>query len=72
MTQQGGSYLRHPAFIGFAGLLLILQYLRASYELDFSDEMQYYGQVDALLESGKLFTTDLFFNNLFIFSFIPL
>ena len=75
MTQQGGSYLRHPAFIGFAGLLLIVQYLRTSYGLDFSDEMQYYGQVDALLESGKLFTTDLFFQQsvyILIYPFIKI
>lgn len=53
------------------GLLLVL-FIRCGHGLDVTDEMQYYGQILALVESGRLFSTDLFVQQLVYLLFYPL
>lgn len=53
------------------GLLLVL-FIRFSHGLDVTDEMQYYGQILALVKSGRLFSTDLFVQQLVYLLFYPL
>lgn len=53
------------------GLVAVL-FIRCWRGLDVTDEMQYYGQVLALVESGRLFSTDLFVQQLVYLPFYPL
>jgi hypothetical protein len=53
-------------------LLLLLLFLRSTRGLDLGDEMQYYGQILGLVESGRLFTNDLFIQQLIYVPLAPL
>lgn len=53
------------------GLVAVL-FIRCWRGLDVTDEMQYYGQMLALVESGRLFSTDLFVQQLVYLPFYPL
>ena len=57
-------------FSTFTILLLIL-FLRVTRGLDLTDEMQYYGEIQGLLETGKLFSNDLFIQQLVYLLFYP-
>lgn len=52
------------------GLVAVL-FIRCWHGLDVTDEMQYYGQILALVESGRLFSTDLFVQQLVYLPFYP-
>lgn len=52
-------------------LLAIILALRCFLGLDLSDEMQYYGQIHALVEHNHLFVTDLFIQQLVYALFYP-
>ncbi len=41
-------------------LAWLFQAVRVFHGLDFNDEMQYYGELVALTQSGRLFSADLF------------
>jgi hypothetical protein len=49
-----------------------LQVLRVFHGVDFNDEMQYYGEILALLETGKLFSSDMFLQQAVYVLFYPL
>lgn len=50
----GQKYFFHLA-------LIVVLYIRVRSGLDMSDEMQHYGELTGLLETGRLFSNDLFF-----------
>lgn len=54
----------------FLCLLLVLS-IRCVRGLDVTDEMQYYGQILGLIESGRLFSSDLFIQQLVYLLFYP-
>lgn len=54
-----------------AALLLVL-YFRVTRGLDLTDEMQYYGEIKGLIESGRLFSSDLFVQQTVYILFLPL
>lgn len=64
ITRKNGSHSLHFERWNLPQLILlgawIVQAIRIFYGLDFNDEMQYYGELQSLLESNKLFTSDLF------------
>ena len=41
-------------------ITIIIQSIRVFFGIDFNDEMQYYGELVSLLNSGRLFSSDLF------------
>ena len=41
-------------------LAVVIQLFRVFHGIEFNDEMQYYGELISLLDSGRLFSTDLF------------
>lgn len=47
-------------FLGFIFALFVVLFVRVAYGLDLTDEMQYYGEIKGLLETGRLFSNDLF------------
>jgi hypothetical protein len=53
------------------GLMAVL-FIRCWRGLDITDEMQYYGQILGLVESGRLFSSDLFVQQLVYLLFYPL
>lgn len=62
---------------GPAGAVVVLGFglavlaMRVVLGLDFTDEMQYYGEVLSLLQTGQLFTTDLFVQQIVYPLFFP-
>lgn len=52
--------------------LTLVLVLRCRFGLDVTDEMQYQGQILGLVESGRLFSTDLFIQQLVYLLFWPL
>ncbi len=52
--------LTNPGFLITSIILLVMLFIRVTRGLDLTDEMQYYGEIKGLLESGKLFSNDLF------------
>jgi hypothetical protein len=60
-----------PAFM-FAGLILLfILYIRTTHGIDFSDEMQYYGEIKGLIETGQLFSNDLYIQQTVYILFYP-
>lgn len=53
-------------------ILVIVLFLRITRGVDITDEIQYYGEIKGLVESGRLFTTDLFFQQSVYILFYPL
>jgi len=64
--------MRSRIFFIFLFILLIICYLRTTRGIDLSDEMQYYGQIMGIIESGKLFSNDLFIQQLVYLPFYPI
>lgn len=62
---------RLPAALCLLILLGVL-FLRITRGVDITDEIQYYGEIKGLVESGRLFTTDLFFQQSVYILFYPL
>src|SRR6218665_3549739 len=52
------------------GLMAVL-FIRCWRGLDITDEMQYYGQILGLVESGRFFSSDLFIQQLVYLLFYP-
>ena len=52
--------LTNFAFIATSLVLLLILFIRVTRGLDLTDEMQYYGEIKGLIETGKLFSNDLF------------
>lgn len=48
------------SFIATSLVLLLILFIRVTRGLDLTDEMQYYGEIKGLIETGKLFSNDLF------------
>lgn len=53
-------------------VLLGVLFLRVTRGVDVTDEIQYYGEIKGLVESGQLFTTDLFLQQSVYILFYPL
>lgn len=49
-----------PAFLATSVALLLILFIRTTRGLDLTDEMQYYGEIKGLVETGRLFSNDLF------------
>jgi len=60
----GQQYFFHIA-------LIVVLYIRVRSGLDMSDEMQHYGELTGLLETGRLFSNDLFFHQVAWIPFYP-
>lgn len=58
--------------IGWFLATCVVQAIRVRHGVDFNDEMQYYGQIAALVRTGRLFTADLFFQQLVYVLVLPL
>ncbi len=60
--------------VGFVLLVLTFVYLsvKVFFSLDLTDEMQYYGQIQSLVVSDKLFNSDLFFQQSVYLVFYPI
>lgn len=61
----------NPVFLTTSVILLLILFIRTTRGLDLSDEMQYYGQIKGLIESGKLFSNDLFIQQTVYILFYP-
>jgi len=48
------------AFLCASAVLSLICFIRATRGLDLTDEMQYYGEIGGLVETGRLFSNDLF------------
>ena len=61
-------------FLGIVSIFLTLCFLiiKIFYGLDFTDEMQYYGQLKSLLENKKLYSNDYFFQQNVYLLFYPI
>lgn len=58
-------------FIASSLTLLLILFIRITRGLDLTDEMQYYGQIEGLIETGKLFSNDLFIQQTVYILFYP-
>lgn len=54
------SSFTNTNFILASLVLLLVLFIRVTRGLDLTDEMQYYGEIKGLIETGKLFSNDLF------------
>jgi hypothetical protein len=61
-------------FLGIVSIILTSCFLviKILYGLDFTDEMQYYGQLKSLLENNKLYANDYFFQQNIYLLFYPI
>lgn len=50
----------NSSFIATSLVLLLILFIRVTRGLDLTDEMQYYGEIKGLIETGRLFSNDLF------------
>jgi hypothetical protein len=53
-------------------VFLLVLYFRVTRGLDLTDEMQYYGEIKGLIESGRLFSSDLFVQQTVYILFLPI
>jgi hypothetical protein len=58
--------------VGIVIVLFLVLYFRVTRGLDLTDEMQYYGEIKGLIESGKLFSSDLFVQQTVYILFLPI
>ena len=61
----------NSSFIAASLVLLLILFIRVTRGLDLTDEMQYYGQIKGLIETGKLFSNDLFVQQTVYILFYP-
>lgn len=59
-------------FFSTLTILFLILFLRVTRGLDLTDEMQYYGEIQGLLETGRLFNNDLFIQQLVYILFYPI
>ncbi|MBF0232144.1 MAG: hypothetical protein HQK65_03795 [Desulfamplus sp.] len=60
LTDSKKNSFTEPTFIAACFVLWLILFVRITKGLDLTDEMQYYGEIKGLIESGKLFSNDLF------------
>ncbi len=65
-----GSFT-NSSFIATSLILLLILFIRVTRGLDLTDEMQYYGEIKGLIETGKLFSNDLFIQQSVYILFYP-
>ena len=61
----------NSSFIAASLVLLLILFIRVTRGLDLTDEMQYYGEIKGLIETGKLFSNDLFIQQSVYILFYP-
>jgi hypothetical protein len=59
------------SFLLASAALLLILYFRVTRGIDFTDEMQYYGEISGLIETGRLFSNDLFIQQSVYILFYP-
>jgi hypothetical protein len=59
------------SFIATSLVLLLILFIRVTRGLDLTDEMQYYGEIKGLIETGRLFSNDLFIQQSVYILFYP-
>jgi hypothetical protein len=59
------------AFLFAGAALFLVLYVRVTRGIDFTDEMQYYGQIKGMIETGQLFSNDLFIQQIIYILFYP-
>ena len=63
---------RNLSFISTFLILTLILLVRVQVGLDLTDEMQYYGEMKGLVESGQLFSNDLFIQQTVYIIFYPI
>lgn len=71
MTFNSKHKLTDITFIVSGLILLFVLVIRTTKGLDLTDEMQYYGEIKGLIETGKLFSNDLYIQQLVYILFYP-
>jgi len=71
VTDNSKCHFINSTFISTSLILLFILFIRVTRCLDLTDEMQYYGQIKGLIESGKLFSNDLFIQQSVYILFYP-
>lgn len=61
----------NSSFIAASLVLLLILFIRVTRGLDLTDEMQYYGEIKGLIETGRLFSNDLFIQQSVYILFYP-
>lgn len=61
----------NPSLTATSLVLLLILFIRTTRGLDLTDEMQYYGELRGLIETGKLFSNDLFIQQSVYILFYP-
>lgn len=61
----------NSTFIAASLVLLLILFIRVTRGLDLTDEMQYYGEIKGLIETGRLFSNDLFIQQSVYILFYP-
>lgn len=61
----------NSTFIATSLVLLLILFIRVTRGLDLTDEMQYYGEIKGLIETGRLFSNDLFIQQSVYILFYP-
>jgi len=60
------------SFVATSLALLLILFIRVTRGLDLTDEMQYYGEIKGLIETGRLFSNDLFIQQSVYILFYPI
>ena len=63
--------LTNSSFVATSLVLLLILFIRVTRGLDLTDEMQYYGEIKGLIETGGLFSNDLFIQQSVYILFYP-
>jgi hypothetical protein len=71
MTTTIRRYFTESTVIGAGMILLFILFIRVTRGLDLTDEMQYYGEIKGLIETGRLFSNDLFIQQSVYILFYP-
>lgn len=71
MTDKIRYNFINTAFVATGLILLFILFIRVTRCLDLTDEMQYYGEIKGLIESGRLFSNDLFIQQSVYILFYP-
>lgn len=61
----------NPAFFATSVIFLLVMFIRVTRGLDLTDEMQYYGEIEGLIGTGKLFSSDFFIQQTVYILFYP-
>lgn len=61
----------NTSFIAALLVLLVILFIRVTRGIDLTDEMQYYGEIKGMIETGQLFSNDLFIQQSVYILFYP-